>query len=267
MPVCCIPLPLSGLELVMRFKPVCYSLLFSVLTLLSACSPRYAPHLASHRDQQYIIAKTYTADSSVNALIAPYKLGVDTQMKVLVGHTDIPLSKAQPESTLGNFVADATLSAAQQIDPKVVAAVGNYGGIRIPYIAPGIITRGKMYELMPFDNMLTIAEIPGRVLRQFCNTMAERKGWPVSGISFTIKDKQAIDILVNGALLNDNLVYKVAINDYIARGGDNCDFLQPLQKRYTTIFLRDALMDYVAALEREGKPLHPVLDKRIRYAE
>lgn len=249
----------------MRFKPP-YTLLLPVL-LLCACSPKTSLHLASHKEQQYIIAKTYTPDSSLSVLIAPYKRGVDTQMQVLIGHTDIPLSKAQPESTLGNFVADAMLVSARKLDAKVVAAVSNYGGIRIPYIAPGPITRGKMYELMPFDNMLTIAEIPGHVLQQFCNAIAEHKGWPVSGISFAIKDKKAIDVQIAGAPINESLVYKVAINDYIARGGDNCDFLQPLQKRYTSIFLRDGLIDYVAALESQGKPLHPQLDKRIRYAE
>jgi hypothetical protein len=40
-----------------------------------------------------------------------------------------------------------------------------------------------------------------------------------------------------------------------------------LKKRYTSIFIRDAMIDYVAALEQEGKPLHPQLEKRVRYAE
>ena len=100
-------------------------------------------------------------------------------MMVIIGHSDIPLTKAQPESTLGNFMADAMLVAGQRIDPDVVAAIGNYGGIRLPYIAPGPITRGKVYELMPFDNTLNIIEIPGAVLQQFCDAMAARKGWPM----------------------------------------------------------------------------------------
>jgi 2',3'-cyclic-nucleotide 2'-phosphodiesterase (5'-nucleotidase family) len=231
-----------------------------------ACSQRPL-YVQEQKTQVYTISKATPSDSNLLRLLTPYKRGVDTQMQVIIGHTDIPLSKAQPESALGNFVADATLAAAKKLDAKVVAAVGNYGGIRIPYIAPGPITRGKMYELMPFDNMLTIVEIPGHTLQTFCNAMAAKKGWPVSGISFAIKEKKAIDVQVAGLPLNDNLVYKIAINDYIARGGDNCDFLESLRKRNTSIFIRDALIDYVAALEKEGKPLHPQLDKRIRYAE
>ncbi len=240
---------------------------FLVIPLLfAACAPKPL-YVKEHKEQQYSIAKTGAADSSISVLLAPYKRGVDTQMQVIIGRTDIPLSKAQPESTLGNFVADATLAAAQKLDRKVVAAVSNYGGIRIPYIAPGPITRGKMYELMPFDNMLTIVEIPGRTIKEFCDAMAMRKGWPVSGITFSIKDKKAVDVKLAGKDIVDALVYKIAVSDYVARGGDNCDFLQRLSKRNTTVFIRDAMIEYLAALEKDGKPLHPTLDKRISYAE
>jgi 2',3'-cyclic-nucleotide 2'-phosphodiesterase (5'-nucleotidase family) len=234
--------------------------------VLFSCSPR--PLLVQERrPQQYVIRQDAPADSLLSAMLLPYKRGVDTQMQAVIGHTDIPLTKAQPESTLGNFLTDAMLAAAQRIDPKVVAAVGNYGGIRLPYIAPGPITRGRMYELMPFDNTLAIVEVPGSVLQQFCDAMAARKGWPVSGLSFTIKDKKAADVLIAGVPLNPVFVYPLALSDYNARGGDHCDFLAPLRKRHTGIFIRDAMIEYISALEREGKPLHPALQNRVRYAE
>jgi 2',3'-cyclic-nucleotide 2'-phosphodiesterase (5'-nucleotidase family) len=97
--------------------------------------------------------------------------------------------------------------------------------------------------------------------------MAAKKGWPVSGLTFTIKDKKAVDVRIGGMPINESLVYKIAVSDYIARGGDNCDFLQPLRKRYTSTFIRDALIDYVAELEASGRPLHPELEQRVRYAE
>lgn len=228
----------------------------------------HKPYYLSHRaDKFYIISNHDPVDSSLVKMIMPYKMGVDTQMDIIIGHTDIPLTKAQPECTLGNFMADAQLETAKKLDSKVVGSVMNYGGIRLPYIAPGAITKGKIYELMPFDNMLTIIEIPGETLKQFCNHMAKYKGWPVSGITYTIKDKKAVDVKIDGRPVNDAIVYKIAISDYIARGGDNCDFLSHLKKRYTTIFVRDALIDYVMKLEKEHKPLHPELEKRIQYAE
>src|ERR1051325_11707187 len=94
-------------------------LLLALSLTIAACSPRPLT-VTAQPEQQYIIAKTYTADSTLSAIIAPYKRGVDTQMQVVIGHTDIPLTKAQPESTLGNFVADATLDAARKLDSTVV---------------------------------------------------------------------------------------------------------------------------------------------------
>lgn len=239
---------------------------FVCLLLLGACSQRLYPH-QQPLVQPYIIEQGSPVDSNMVRMLGPYKRGVDTQMQVVLGHTDIPLTKAQPESTLGNFIADAQLMAARIIDPKVDASISNYGGIRLPYIDAGLLTRGKMFELMPFDNMLTILEIPGSTLKQFCDHIAQSRGWPVSGITFTIKDKHAINILVNGTPLNEHLYYKIATSDYVAKGGDNCDFLSDTKKRYTSIFIRDAMIAYLTRLEQAGKPLHPLIENRITYAE
>ena len=215
----------------------------------------------------YNIEKDTPSDSNIVKMLHPYKLGVDTQMSVIIGHTDIPLTKAQPESSIGNLIADAQLEAAKKTDNKVVGSVVNYGGMRLNYIAPGVITKGKMYELMPFDNTVVVAQIPGDVLKKFCDHMAKYKGWPISGITYTIKDKEAVNIKVGIDPLNENLVYNIAISDYIANGGDNCDFLKPLRKKFTTIFVRDALIDYIARHEKNEQLLHPVIEKRIQYAE
>ena len=239
-------------------------LIFLLLGASCASKPLYIHQQPS---KQYEVTQQQPQDSNLVKWLQPYKKGVDTQMQVIVGHTDIPLTKAQPESTLGNFVADAQLVYGRIIDPKVDAAVSNYGGIRLAYIEPGPITRGKVYELMPFDNMLTIAEVPGTVLKQFCDFMASKKGWPVSGLSFTIKDKIATDIMIGGVPLNEHRFYKLAISDYIARGGDNCDFLVGCRKRFTSIFIRDAMMAYITELEKASKPLHPSIENRIRYAD
>jgi 2',3'-cyclic-nucleotide 2'-phosphodiesterase (5'-nucleotidase family) len=247
-----------------RITPsLCFLLIINLF--VTAChKPLY---IQKRTDHNYAIDRSLPSDTNLLQMLSPYKAGVDTQMQVVIGYTDMPLTKAQPESTLGNFMADAQMVRARQIDSKVVGSVVNYGGIRIAYVAPGDLTKGKMYELMPFDNMLTIVEVPGSVLKQFCSHMARFRGWPVSGITYTIKDKEAVEVMVNGAPVNDHIVYKIAMSDYIARGGDNCDFLQPLRKKYTTIFVRDAMIDYVMNLKQQGKPLHPNLEKRVQYAD
>ena len=53
-------------------------------------------------------------------------------------------------------------------------AVINYGGMRIPAIPKGPITRGKIFELMPFDNLLVVVRLDVSILTQFINHMAAR---------------------------------------------------------------------------------------------
>ncbi len=250
----------------MKFRTL--HITFLVITSLFISVSCHKPYyIQAHTEHLYKVDKNAKPDTAFVSMLHNYKVGVDTQMQVIIGRTDTTLTKGQPECTLGNFMADAMLIAAKKIDPATEAAIANQGGIRLTYINAGPITRGKMYELMPFDNMLTIAEIPGTVLHQFCDGIATVKGWPVSNIHFIIKDKKAINIIVNGQPLDEHHTYKIAINDYMARGGDNCDFLNPLPKKFTTVFVRDALIDYVADLANQNKPLHPYLEKRIANAE
>lgn len=235
------------------------------ITLLSACHKPY--YIAQHHERFYSIKDSTASDSTFVNMLAPYKTKMDAQMQVVIGRADTTLTKMQPESTLGNFMADAQLRTAKKIDDAVVASVANYGGIRLPYISEGPVTLGKIYELMPFDNMLVIAEIPGDVMKHFCDFIAHAKGWPVSGIKFDIVGKEARRIFIGNSPLDEHAVYKVAINDYIANGGDNCDFLVSLKKQTTNIFVRDALIDYVKDLNAQGKPLHPILDNRLQYGD
>lgn len=226
-------------------------------------------HLYLHREKSnfYEVNTNVVADSSMNAFLHPYKISVDTQMKLVIGRTDIMLTKAQPESSLGNFMADAQLAAAQKIDKNVQLSVLNYGGIRLPYIAAGAITKEKIYELMPFDNRLTIVELSGKEVAELCQFMAAAKGWPISGFSFKIKDQTAVDIRVGDAPLQENLMYKLALSDYLANGGDKLEIVRNAKRKMTSIYIRDALITYITDLTAKSQPLHPVIENRISYAE
>jgi 2',3'-cyclic-nucleotide 2'-phosphodiesterase (5'-nucleotidase family) len=237
-----------------------------LLGLLASCSVMHK-QISSYRTSYTVIDTTLAKDGKLEQMLLPYKRSMDTAMNVVIGYSEAPMSKAQPECTLGNFMADAQLVLARRSDAATQVSIMNYGGIRLPYISPGPLTKGKIYELMPFDNKLTIVEIPGKVLRQFCDHMAAYGGWPVAGISFRIKDKKAIDITVRGQPLNDQLVYHTAVSDYIANGGDNCAFLADCRKTYINIFVRDMLIDYLAELNGKGQKLNVKIEKRVSYAE
>lgn len=246
----------------LKVKPT----LLIALLFLSACAPKiyqmqqYEPHLIN-------ISDTIVAEPKMSQFILTYKGKLDSVMNEVIGQTEVPLTKAQPESTLGNFAADAQLEAGKKLDNLATISVVNYGGLRIPFVAKGIITRGKIYEIMPFDNMVTIVEVPGTVLKTLCDHMGLRKGWPISGFSYVIKDGKATDIKVGGEPIKENGVYKLVTSDYIANGGDECEFLVPLKKFPSTVFLRDAMIDKVKRDSSGGKGLQAKIENRVSYAE
>ncbi|KAA5536269.1 hypothetical protein F0919_00970 [Taibaiella lutea] len=240
--------------------------LFTLLLIFGSCAVT-KKQVVSYNTSYTIIDSSIHRDTTFETFLSPYRKKMDTIMNEIIGYSDVPLSKAQPECTLGNFMTDAQLQYAQKRYPKVVISVINYGGIRLPYVGPGAISKGKIYEIMPFDNMLTIVDIPGKTLRQFCNHMASYGGWPITGLTYSIKGKEAENILVNGQPVNDQIIYETALSDYIANGGDNCDFLADCKKEYLDVFIRDILIEHIRALQAKGQKLHVELEKRIRYAE
>lgn len=226
------------------------------------CAPK--PYLAQPEVQYNLqaIYNTFQNNNSIDSFLAPYKVSSDSLMKIIVGKSTIPLTKAQPESTMGNFVADAQLEFAKRKDPQVKASVINYGGIRINYLAPGDITLGNLFEIMPFDNTLVIAEVPGTVVKQMCNLIAEKKGWPIAGIKMTINAAGKADsILIDDKPINDHIIYKIAISDYLANGGDNCEFFKSCKRNYYNVFVRDMMHEYL----KQQQTITPQLDQRIVY--
>lgn len=206
-------------------------------------------------------------DAQVQALLKPYSDSVNSSMNKVIAELEIAMEKKMPEGTLNNLLADALLSEANAAYGKVDAAFVNYGGVRISQIPAGPITIGKVFEVMPFDNLLIIQELKGSVFQEFLNKIAERGGWPVAGVQFVIKDKKAQEILVGGKPLDPQATYRVANSDYIANGGDDCDMLRKLPQINKGILMRDAFLQYFEAQTKQGKKLNAQLENRIRYAQ
>lgn len=198
----------------------------------------------------------------------PYKDSVDKSMNDIVGYVDETLDKKRPESTLGNFMADAMLYAGkQQFKMPIDAAVVNFGGIRIPQLAKGAVTRGKIFELMPFDNIVVVQSVKGDVLQQFLDLIAAQGGWPIAGVTMQIKDGKAINVSVGGTPLDVNKTYNLVNSDYVANGGDNAAMLKPVPQKNIGYLMRDAIFDYIKALKAAGKNITAKEENRITNAQ
>lgn len=234
--------------------------------LLFSCTLSYQAQKVQYND--YRIGSGATQDSAMLVLLKPYSDSLSKSMNDVVAVAEMSLEKKQPEGTLGNFLADAMLAMARKsYDMQVDAAFINYGGIRLPSIPAGNITRGKVFELSPFDNLLVVQKVSGRVLQEFLDHTAYKGGWPCSGISMQIKNKKAVNVFINGAPLNESATYTIANNDYVANGGDDCTMLKPIPQLNNGYIFRDAVFDYLAELKKQGKSISAKTENRVSNAE
>jgi 2',3'-cyclic-nucleotide 2'-phosphodiesterase (5'-nucleotidase family) len=201
------------------------------------------------------------ADSLMIQTITPFKQKMDAMMNEVVGTTITDLEKEQPEGTLNNLMTDACIDYATYTAGKPAnIAFLNYGGIRIPRINAGDITRGKIYELMPFDNQLVWLRISGAAVHELLQLSAQSNGWPMSGVKMKIVNGKAEEILINGQPLDTAISYSIITSDYLASGGDKTFMLtNPIEKIDFGYLLRDAIIDYV----RKQTPLNIKKDGRI----
>ncbi len=239
---------------------------FLITSIGFSCTLSYQAQKVQFND--YRIAPGSKQDSAMLVLLKPYSDSLSKSMYEVVGVAETDLEKKQPEGTLGNFLADAMLAMAEKTYAiKVDAAFINYGGIRLPSIAAGNITRAKVFELSPFDNLLVLQKISGKVLQEFLDHIANRGGWPCSGISMQIKNKKAVNIMIGGKPFDESAVYTIANNDYVANGGDDCGMLKSIPQQSNGYLFRDAVFDYLAELKKQGRKISAKIENRTINAE
>jgi len=244
------------------------SLAFIVLIFFAGVSCNTAYQSQSLQYKTYRINKEQQQDTAVLNFLQPYSDNVNQKMNEVVGVVDITMEKDHPESALGNFMVDAFFTTAKEkYTEKVDGAILNYGGIRLTQLPAGTITNGKVFELMPFDNLLILQKMKGTVLQQVLDLAAYNGGWPIAGITMQIKDKKAINIKVGGKPFDAAATYTIANSDFLANGGDNLSMLKTIPQITNGYLMRDALFDYIKKLKAEGKNVGATIEKRVTNAE
>ena len=236
------------------------------LIFFFSCHTSYETQKLQYKD--YRITKGTATDAALTTMLQPYADSVNKSMNDVIAVADVTLDKKQPEGNLGNLMADAMLAKAKEkYQATVDIAVMNFGGIRLPTIPQGNITRGKVFELSPFDNIIVLQTLNGNQLQEFFNHVAGKGGWPVSGMSYQMKNKQAINIKIAGIPLDMNKTYTMAILDYVANGGDDASMLRKIPQVNHGYLFRDALIEYFSELNKSGNRISSKTENRVSYAD
>ncbi len=236
-------------------------IVFILLLNLLACRPRI--HYIG-AETTYMKTAESAVDEDIADMVEPYKARLDAEMNKVIGKTERELMKAKPESPMGNFVADLIYEKGKDYyDKNIDFAIVNYGGLRIPNLPKGDITKGRIFELMPFDNMLVVVEMDATTLRQLFGVMATNGGWPISkGVNYGIKEGQTVDILIHDSPIEEDKVYKVIMSDYLANGGDKLFFLVDKKRDNLGVLFRDAMLEYI--IEQEGATIDAKVEGRVK---
>jgi 2',3'-cyclic-nucleotide 2'-phosphodiesterase (5'-nucleotidase family) len=238
-----------------------------ILSLMPGCMQ--APKLTKTEVSGVRLDSTAKGDEGIDAMIAPYKSTLEKEMNEVLVYSESEAVKGQPEGKLGNIVADLSLRAANRYlresgQPLADICMLNNGGLRTSLPA-GAISKGKIFELMPFENMLVVLTISGAQMKNLLAYIGKSKGVPVSGMQMKIDSEGGVkQVMIGGLPFDENKNYRVATSDYLAGGGDKMGFFKnPVSNELLSRKLRDALIEEMVMLQQQGKKLEPVLDKRI----
>jgi 2',3'-cyclic-nucleotide 2'-phosphodiesterase (5'-nucleotidase family) len=248
------------------FKTIFIAASFSLLT--AGCSTK--AHVTKIETSNYSITDSGSSgiDSAVYNKILPYKKSLDADMNAVLAFSEQAMEKNYPEGLLGDFVSDACLEIANQsyypADGKKIDFVFlNNGGLRNS-LPKGNITKGNVFELMPFENELVVLKINGILVKKIFNFIASKNGAPVSGVKFKIKDKAPVDVLVNNQPFDTTKIYKAVTSDYLANGGDQLFFLSEVkEKEYLNLKVRDAIIQYLQQKSKMNEHIIVKADQRI----
>ncbi|HXL72957.1 MAG TPA: 5'-nucleotidase, partial [bacterium] len=127
----------------------------------------------------------------------------------------------------------------------------------------GTITREILYEMLPTDNEIVTVEIPGAYLRKTIEIAELKRGQgaflQVSGLKIQ-RIGDGLSIWVGTEPLKDHQKYQLALNDFLADGGDGYEQLRRLKYRKRTDVMIRELLENV--LKTRKKIASTDLDKR-----
>lgn len=206
-------------------------------------------------------------DTETVAKLKPYRSRMDSVMNWVMGTSEMDMEAKRPESLLSNLVADVLRQAGEKLLNGKPADMGlvNMGGLR-NVINKGPVTCENIYEILPFENSLSVLTLKGSTLKSLFEDIARQKGEGVSGVAMKITaDGKLIEATIGGKPVVDEQLYTVATIDYLAEGNDGMTSLIQAEKRVNAPIwtLRRLFMDYVLKQTMKRKALTSKLEDRI----
>src|SRR5918995_1208874 len=229
------------------------------------------------------LASAVTPDPAIQSLINDLNAQLAPILGTVIGSSTVAVPRSDScgradgrlcESKIGNAVTDA-----MRFTYATDFAITNSGGLRADLTCPPpfLITRGQVLAVLPFGNVVSTTSVSGAEIDAFLeNGVSAMPGangrFPqVSGLCFTYEITapvgsrvapenivhQAADGSCTGGAVASSMTYTLAINDFMATGGDG---YPNVAFKSTSRNLMDAdVADFIAA----NSPISPSIQGRI----
>ena len=123
---------------------------------------KYNSVIYSH---QYPLQRSNDAtDMGMEHFLNTIKDSLNKHLEEEIVQSAQPLTKAQPESSLGNWIADAVVAQLGK-KHKINACIIHYGSIGVEYWAPGVLKRRDFYQLIPHENKIVLYQLNGIAIK------------------------------------------------------------------------------------------------------
>ncbi|MDO5734361.1 MAG: bifunctional UDP-sugar hydrolase/5'-nucleotidase [Eubacteriales bacterium] len=222
-------------------------------------------------------AAQYQEDPDILEYIASIEKENERYTKLEVGKTAVHLDGEREdvrtsETNLSNLIVDAILWATE-----ADCAISNGGNVRAS-IPEGMITMGDLLTVMPFENTIIVIEVSGKDIKDALKFGADAypgtagKFPNVANLTYEIvkvdKDKYEVqNILYQGKELDDEKIYKLATNDFLAIGGDGYTMFEDKPQVLLQGLMVDIVRDYIEYLIADGEDFEYETDGRIKVVE
>ena len=233
-------------------------------------------HIEWHPNYRIFDTANVKPDPQMQAKVDAYEAELDKELAEPVATLGAPLDRRSRvvrsgEAAIGDFVADA-MRAQSGTDVAFI----NGGSIRgnREYPAGAVLTRRDILAELPFGNRTVMTRAKGSAIRTalengFSKVEIAAGRFPqVSGLSVVADfgaepGHRVVSVDVNGAPLEDDHLYSIAINDFMLRGGDGYEMLSG-DKKITADSGDRLIANDVMAYAREKGTIVAVTDGRIR---
>jgi 2',3'-cyclic-nucleotide 2'-phosphodiesterase/3'-nucleotidase len=189
------------------------------------------------------------------ALVERWNRDVAPLATVPIGRNANRLTRSRAgESLVGNLVSDAIRNAA-----GADLALLNNGALRAD-LPEGTVTRGMIYDLMPFEITVVTTELTGAEVRRTIEEgLRHEHLTQVSGLRYTFDlgapEFARVVALSNadGTAFDETRTYRIACNVFMAEGGDGYETLtRGRNLTDTMVSVRDRIEELIASRSRDG---------------